>query len=188
MVSTEIIAEIRNGSLKAFEVFFGQYYIKVRNFADGMVKNMDDAENIAQNVFMKIWLNREQLSSEKSVDSYVFTIARNEIYDFFRDASYFTSFKEKLKNHPPRKAEYNIDSEYNIKEIKKIVDDTVAQMPDQRRQIFRMSRYQFLSNDEISEKLGISKRTVEKHISLALKMIRKNLGEFLFWIFTFFIF
>lgn len=101
MVSTEVIAEIRNGSLKAFEVFFGQYYIKVRNFADGMVKNMGDAENIAQNVFMKIWLNREQLSSEKSVDSYVFTIARNEIYDFFRDASYFTSFKEKLKNHPP---------------------------------------------------------------------------------------
>ena len=188
MVSPEIIESIRRGSLKAFEVFFSQYYIKVRNFAGGMVKNAEDAENIAQNVFMKIWLNKEALSSEKSVDSYVFTIARNEIYDYFRDASYFSSFKEKLKNSPPRKFEYSIDSEYDIKEIKKIVDDTVRQMPEQRRQIFMMSRYQYLSNEEISARLGISKRTVEKHISLALNLIRKSLGDFLFWIFTFFLF
>lgn len=60
-------------------------------------------------------------------------------------------------------------------------------MPPQRRTIYQMSREQFLSNDEIAKTLGLSKRTVEKHISLALATIKKNLGDFLFWLFIFFI-
>ncbi len=65
--------------------------------------------------------------------------------------------------------------------------ETVDAMPEQRRLVFRMSRWQFLSNDEIAVRLGISKRTVEKHISLALAEIRRKLGEFLFFLFIFLI-
>lgn len=74
-----------------------------------------------------------------------------------------------------------------IKEIKSIVNRTLQNMPPQRRTIYQMSREQFLSNDEIAKTLGLSKRTVEKHISLALATIKKNLGDFLFWLFIFFI-
>ena len=192
MINSEIIESIRKGSMKAFEVFFEEYYLKVRNFAFGMVKSMDEAENIAQNVFMKIWINRFSLSAGKSLDSYVFTIARNEIYDCFRDVSYFSRYTLSVRTGTPSSrlggTENNdVSSEYDIKEISRIVNDTVAHMPEQRRRIFRMSRQLHLTNDEIAERLNLSKRTVERHISLALATIRERLGDFLFWLFFFFI-
>ncbi len=183
---TEIVlTEIRAGSFRAFEVFFTHYYIRVRTFAEGMLKSREEAENIAQNVFLKIWLNRDRLSTEKHIDSYVFMITRNEVYDFLKHEHHYSDYKsfvEKRNND-----RYEIESEYDIKEIKSIVNDTVENMPEQRKRIYLMSRRQYLSNDEIAEKLGISKRTVEKHISLALAAIRENLGDFFFWIFIFFL-
>lgn len=180
-----IIENIRKGNINAFEHLFNQYYLKVRNFAFGFVKQMDMAENIAQNVFMKIWIGRENLVPDKSIDSYIFTIVRNEISDSFRNRGYTIRYLEHAGMMMSGK--YEIDSEYNVKEIKEIVRETVDAMPEQRRLVFRMSRWQFLSNDEIAVRLGISKRTVEKHISLALAEIRRKLGEFLFFLFIFLI-
>ena len=75
-----------------------------------------------------------------------------------------------------------MDPDYDIKDMRRILDDTIASMPDQRRRIFIMSRRQFMTNDEIADKLGISKRTVEKHISLALRELRAQMGDFLVFI------
>src|SRR5699024_5800040 len=111
---------------------------------------------------------------------------QNEVYDFFREKHYSLGYQEKMLS-TPQNLQYEIDSEYNIKEIKSIVNRTLQNMPPQRRTIYQMSREQFLSNDEIAKTLGLSKRTVEKHISLALATIKKNLGDFLFWLFIFFI-
>ena len=165
-ITSQQIEEIRAGKIKTFEILFNAYYPRVKSFAFGMIKDQYEAEEIAQNVFLKLWSNREKLSSDNTLSSYIFTIVQNEVYDFFQ---------------------YEIDSEYNIKEIKSIVNRTLQNMPPQRRTIYQMSREQFLSNDEIAKTLGLSKRTVEKHISLALATIKKNLGDFLFWLFIFFI-
>ena len=104
----------------------------------------------------------------------------------FQKKHYSLGYQEKMLS-TPQNLQYEIDSEYNIKEIKSIVNRTLQNMPPQRRTIYQMSREQFLSNDEIAKTLGLSKRTVEKHISLALATIKKNLGDFLFWLFIFFI-
>lgn len=180
------IDDIRKGRVQAFEVFFDLFYLRVKHFAFGMIKNEDNAMEIAQNVFMKIWMNREKLSAELSLSSYVFTIARNEIHDYFKSQYYFLDYQESLRDADNNQG-YEIDSEYNINEIKEIVSNTVNKMPDQRKLIFKMSREEFLSNDEIANRLGISKRTVEKHISLALATIKKNLSDFMFWVFVFLI-
>lgn len=187
MLSIETLEEIRKGNIKAFEQLFNLYYIRVRTFAFNMNHNMENAENVAQNVFMKIWLRREELTRQETLDSYIFTIVKNEVYDTFRRKNYALDYQEFLKNRSSSDS-YEIDSDYNIKEIKRIVEDTVQQMPDQRQLIFRLSRQKFMSNEEIANLLNISKRTVEKHISLALAMIRQHLGDFLFWLFVFFIF
>ncbi|NDV46584.1 RNA polymerase sigma-70 factor [Paludibacter sp. 221] len=185
-LSKHQIEEIRQGKIAAFEDLFNLFYSRVKNFAQGMIKNEDTAEEIAQNVFMKVWMNREKLSADLSFSSYIFTITQNEVHDYFRSKYYFLHYQESLQK-VDSKLEYEIDSEYNIKEIKELVNTTLLSMPEQRKLVFKLSREKFLTNDEIAQKLNISKRTVEKHISLALATIKKNLSDFLFWIFIFFI-
>ena len=75
-----IIENIRKGNINAFEHLFNLYYLKVRNFAFGFVKQMDMAENIAQNVFMKIWIGRENLVPDKSIDSYIRFFPQQGLY------------------------------------------------------------------------------------------------------------
>ncbi len=167
-ITSQQIEEIRAGKIKTFEILFSAYYPRVKS------------------LFLKLWSNREKLSSDNTLSSYIFTIVQNEVYDFFREKHYSLGYQEKMLS-TPQNLQYEIDSEYNIKEIKSIVNRTLQNMPPQRRTIYQMSREQFLSNDEIAKTLGLSKRTVEKHISLALATIKKNLGDFLFWLFIFFI-
>ena len=123
-------------------------------------------------------MNRQRLSSDKSLGAYIFTVTRNVVNDMFRDKHHFSNFYCNIVSQN-RKESYEIDSDYDIKDIRNILEDTISCMPDQRRRIFIMSRKQFMTNDEIAQKLGISKRTVEKHISLALAELRSSLGDFL---------
>lgn len=181
------IEGIRSGNIKAFERLFNLYYLRVKNFTLGIVKNKDDAEEIAQNVFLKLWMNRQTLSEHLSINSYIFTITQNEVYDLFREQHYSLQYRESLTQTIDSEIKDEIEAEYNVKEIKDIVAKTIESMPEQRRLVFKLSREHFLSNDEIAEKLNLSKRTVEKHISLALASIRRNLGDFLFWLFIFLI-
>lgn len=185
-ITDQHIEEIRAGKIKAFEILFKSFYPRVKSFAYGMIKDPFEAEEIAQNVFLKVWTNREKLWSTHTLSSYIFTIVQNEVYDFYREKHYSLGYEENIRANTTE-LQYEIDSEYNIKEIKAIVNRTLEEMPPQRKAIYKMSREQFLSNDEIAQTLGLSKRTVEKHISLALASIRKNLGDFLFWLFLFFI-
>lgn len=186
-LTKEEIEEIRSGNIKAFERLFNLYYLRVKNFTLGIIKNPDDAEEIAQNVFLKLWMNRQTLSDHLSINSYIFTITQNEVYDLFREQHYSLLYRESFVQTVDSEIKDEIEAEYNVKEIKEIVTKTIESMPEQRRLVFKLSREQFLSNDEIAEKLNLSKRTVEKHISLALASIRRNLGDFLFWLFIFLI-
>lgn len=177
-LTEEQMEKIRSGSIAAFEVLFNQYYRQVRAFAFGFLKNELEADDAAQLVFTKLWMNRFRLTSVKSLDSYIFTIARNVVTDMFRDRYHFRNFYCKIASQN-RVESYEIDNDYDIKDIRGIVNDTITSMPEQRRRVFIMSRRQLMTNDEIAEELGISKRTVEKHISLALAELRSRLGEFL---------
>lgn len=181
-----LIIELQKGSIRAYESLFELYYNRVKHFAFGFIKNKDESEEIAQNVFYKLWVNRKKIRENESLESYLFTITRNEIHDFFRTNSYEILYRESLLN-ADENIEYEIDSEFNIQEIKAILQATIEKMPEQRRLVFKMSREKFLSNDEIAKTLSLSKRTVEKHLSLALRTIKEQLGDFLFFVFLFFI-
>lgn len=87
-ITSQQIEEIRAGKIKTFEILFNAYYPRVKSFAFGMIKDQYEAEEIAQNVFLKLWSNREKLSSDNTLSSYIFTIVQNEVYDFFREKHY----------------------------------------------------------------------------------------------------
>ena len=143
-----------------------------------MTKETAVAEDIAQNIFMKVWLNREKLDAAKSIRNYLFVLAKHEIYNYFRTKSRtFTTLKEAIAQ-TESKGGGNLPSrnELDLAETAEQVEIIVGKMPPQRQQIFRMSRFEHMPSREIAEQLNLSVRTVDKHLELALKELRKYLN------------
>ena len=171
---SELIAAVKAGDERAFDALFLRWYPQVRKFLLILVKNKALAEDLAQTVFMKVWLYRDRLDPAKSLKNYLLVLSKNGALDVFKSKRFLTT---DVKDAPIEKAggdraEYRMEYGEAYSRIVRAVEE----MPDQRKQIFKMSRFQSMPNDRIASELGLSVRTVEKHIQLALKDIRKYLS------------
>lgn len=157
--------------LEIYRAFYG----KVFTFVLSLVKSKANAQDITQNIFMKLWKNRKKLEHIKSMDDYLFILSKNACMDYFRKSSRKKEistdvFDEFLLSRIVSSPEKRIDALSDIEELRHVIDS----LPSKRRDIFIMSRFDGLSNDEIASILGVSKKTVENQISLATKK-NKNL-------------
>lgn len=139
----------------------------------GFMKDEEEVSDMVQDIFFKIWTNRESISQVSSFKSYLFRMARNMIYDHFEHSLVKESYEKKQLNKP----DYTelIEDHLHVKELELLIDITIEQMPEQRKRIFIMSRKEGLTNEEIANQLSINKRTVENHITQALGDLRKML-------------
>jgi len=162
-----LLTKIANGDSEAFKTLFEMFFPKVKVFLVKFLKDEVAAEDISQDIFVKIWTHRDILPDIKSFNTYIYRMTRNAALNHIRgnhtlvDISKMSILDDK-----------DIEAEYYTKEKELLIRLTVEQMPPQRQRIFKMSREQGLSNDDISLKLGISKKTVENNITLALKELR----------------
>ncbi len=175
MLDTEDIALInglRKDDHKSFETLFSKYYPGYFGFVLGMVKDNCVAEDITQNVFAKVWIHRQSLNPDLSMRSYLYTLAKYEIYNHYRfKYSHITeSISTVMTETTPDT--YDLEEHYCAQEMETQIMDAVNQMPGKRREVFSRSRFNFQSAREIAQSLGMSVRTVEKHIQLALRDIR----------------
>ncbi len=157
---------------EVFNRLFEKLYPKVKYFITGMCHDEEEAENLTQNLFLRLWAKRDRLKSVNNINSFVFTMAYNESINFIRRSLTLTTLPIDSgadevggDTDPQREVEY--------KELIEKVREMIDHMPLQRRKVFMMSREDGLSNREIAERLGISQRTVETHISMSLKELRK---------------
>lgn len=155
--------------LEIYRTFYG----KVFTFVLSLVKSKANAQDITQNIFMKLWKNRKKLEHIKSMDDYLFILSKNACMDYFRKASRKKEistdvFDEFLLSRIVSSSEKRIDALSDIEELRHVIES----LPSKRRDIFIMSRFDGLSNDEIASILGVSKKTVENQISLATKKIK----------------
>ena len=167
---------LRNGEHKAFEDIFAAYYNKVRYFINGLLKSEADSEELAQDIFVKLWINRKSINPQKSFNAYIYTVARNAAFNFLKHKFVETSY---LGNYTERNEVADSEQLIFAKEIGLLVELTVGKMPVQRKTIYQLSRNQGLSNDEIALQLGIAKKTVENQLSLALQELRRIVQLFL---------
>ncbi len=165
----------RGADVRAYEQIFHKYYPMVLNFIKGILKDIVLAEDVAQNIFMKLWINRHKLNPKQSLKNYLCVIARNDVINILSSR---TTKSTVLQAQLQEDVAYLSSTEewISFAETNSKVKQDIEAMPPQRRAIFKMSRYEHMSNMEIALKMNLSIRTVEKHIQLALRDLRKSIN------------
>ncbi|MFA5326346.1 MAG: RNA polymerase sigma-70 factor [Prolixibacteraceae bacterium] len=182
----ELLRKLREGDSFAFEVLFYKYRNKVKGFALKMVPTQVDPEEIVQEVFVKLWLKKELVNPEKDFQSFLFSIAKNLILDHLKSAVnrklYFVGehFQHDLMTDESQELTLNDEKEEKLEQL-------IAEIPERRREIFRLSRFEGLSYKQIAEKLNISENTVDSQIRNALAFLRKEFQRIMVLLFLYLI-
>lgn len=171
----ELIEKIVAGDEKAFSILFFKYLPVLNSFATKFTKSSDIAQEIIQDAFVRVWLNREKLEYVDNVKAYLYKYVSNECLAYLRKKLKDEKVIDKLKiNHSDSS---NTTSEaIDLNEINKIISLAVEKLPQQRKKIFRLSRNEGKTIPEIAELLGVSSSTVKNSLVIALKSVKDELS------------
>lgn len=168
-----LIIALKNGDEEAFTSLYHRYCNKVYKFCSLYFTNNSSAEEVVQEVFIKLWDIRSYVNENENLEGLLFIITRNMVFDNTRK-NFNESFYHISILAAYNKA-YDIEEELHAKDLKVYIDRLVNELTPRQKEIFCMSRYEHLSYKEIAEKLNITPKTVERHINDALKYLKKNI-------------
>jgi RNA polymerase sigma-70 factor (family 1) len=170
----DLVERLQKGDVEAFDMIYEKYAGKLYAFGLKYLRSTDEAEELVQSVFLKLWENYKNLKKESSFKSYLFTIAYNDICNLFRKRNYVQKFISDIlyeNSQSSSETENSIDYKSVLEQVQQIIN----KLPDRQRTIFMKSRNEGKSTKEIAEELGLSPGTVDNYISEALKFIRSRL-------------
>lgn len=177
-----LVFQIQQNNVDAFKQLYQKYYPRVVYFITSIIKAHNIAIDLAQDVFVDIWINKERLDPTLNLNNYIFVVSRNTAINYLK--------KERLslrstieQEHLDINIENTIENNLFAREINFLIEMVVSEMPKQRQLIYRMSREEGLSNNEIAHKLEISKRSVENQLSMALKKIKQSILAYTIFLF-----
>ncbi|RAV27749.1 RNA polymerase sigma-70 factor [Sinomicrobium soli] len=166
---------------RAFEILFRLYYDKLYHLAGAYTEDPEDAREIVQDVFCKLWQKREDI--HRITSSFLYTITRNACLDYLKHRKVVLEQSRDIYDRelsdPVKFVQNEAASEILQQELEHKIRQSIAALPDKQRQVFVKSRFEGMKNREIAEDMGISKRTVDTHIHLAIKFMRFQLREFM---------
>ena len=183
---SKLLYELSHGNELAFTKLYNEYKNVVFSTALKITKSRMLAEEVVQDVFLKIWQNHENLAEITNIENYLFIISRNHIFDMIKKIARDTSLvvDSNYKSTSTNDTEDAIkDDQYNI-----ILNQIVGQLPPQQQKIYKMAKWDGLSHQKIGEDLGISTETVKKHMAQALKFVRTKISPYMNMFMTLFLF
>lgn len=173
------LASVARGDEQAFDCLFLYYFPRIKGFISGLLQNEEEAEDICQDIFVSMWQNRERVTGIRSLNAYLFRVAKNAVFRHIERSLLFRDYRQQTeRTFSERLSLCEQEEEIYARELEFLICAAVDKMPPQRKQIYKMSRIEGLRNDEIAARLSINKRTVENQLTLALAAIRKVIGLF----------
>jgi len=169
---------LKEGNKEIFEEIYRQYYSPLCFYCIRYVGDIEEAKEIVQGLFLKIWIRRNELDINTSVKSYLYRAVQNYSLNHLHQKK----VKQKYiinKAHFPNQSSENGQLKMEEEELKKLIKSAVLKLPDKRRKIFELSRYENMKYTQIAEHLTISVKTVEAQMSKSLKYLRQVLKEYL---------
>jgi RNA polymerase sigma-70 factor (family 1) len=176
--------KIKLGDEKAFESLFNELYPYLLNFAQQLLNKLPDAEEIVNDVFIKLWQNKESIIIQESIKSYLYQMVHNlamNKMDHFKTKKFSPNKQISLEDWKQIYNTYLVDDSLILQieaaETEQLIAKAVENLPEKCKEIFKLSRYENLSYEEIAIKLNLSQSTVRVNIFRALEFISKNISE-----------
>ncbi|WP_348620055.1 RNA polymerase sigma factor [Pedobacter lusitanus] len=174
--NVDLLIKFREGDEPAFIQIYNQYRGKVYSYAYQLCKSADTAEEIVQEVFIKIWQKREQINVALSFNAYLKKITLNHVLNYLKKVAREKALQEQIY-HTIEQSSNRTEDHVLEKELRKIYDEAISRLPQQKKLIYHLSRVEELSHDEIALKLNISKNTVKNHMVEASRFIREYVSK-----------
>ena len=169
---------IKRGDIKEFEQFFKEFYTPLLSYANRFIEDKQDAEEIIQDLFFKLWDKRTKLEITSSLTSYLFRAVRNNCLQAIKHQKNKTKYQAYIKNQSKDYKESEPLESLQYSELNEKVISILSELPDRCQEIFKLNRFQGFKYKEIAVKLSISIKTVEANMSKALKHFRISLEEY----------
>lgn len=172
----ELVKKLQKSDVEAFDKLFSNYGKRLYHFAYGYLKSKEDAEGVVQEVFLRVWRNRKQLKSDLSFKAYLFKIAYHHILELFEQINRRQAYQHQIIDETVSFTD-DTNERLNYQILLEKVETLIGKLPTRQREILIKRKKEGIPVKEIAEQLGISPKTVENHLTEALKNIKKGLGE-----------
>jgi RNA polymerase sigma-70 factor (family 1) len=178
VIDNQIFDAVKTGDETAFEQLFRTFYPRLCGFAATLVTDREEAEEVVQTLFCRLWEQRDTLEVTTSVQAYLFRAVRNASLNHLKKVKIRDTYK--AHNLAIMEQNHEFQPDYAVhSELRQALEKAIAGLPEQCRIIFKMSRFEELKYKEIADKLGISPKTVENQMGKALKVLRLQMVDFL---------
>jgi RNA polymerase sigma-70 factor, ECF subfamily len=175
-IDSEIAGRIRMGDIGQFESLFRSSYVSLVKYARTLINDRDTAEEIVQDLFVRLWQEREKIKIESSLNGYLFRSVHNKCLHYIEHRKVVERHAEEMSARKPDTTE-DPSEILHYKELQARIAIILERLPERCGRIFCMSRFEGLKYNEIAEKLSVSVKTVEASMGRALKEFRKELAE-----------
>jgi RNA polymerase sigma-70 factor (family 1) len=176
MMDNTLLDKVIAGDERAFRVLFDTHRDKLYAYMLRLSNERTTAEDIVQEVFLKIWIGRAQLAGIRNFDAYLFTIARNHAFNLSKQIVYRKALLFKITSAQPQSDE-STEKDVDFKNLQSLLVKELGKLPPQQKKIFTLSRFEGLSNEDIALQQSISIGTVKKHLSLATQTLKAALKD-----------
>jgi RNA polymerase sigma-70 factor, ECF subfamily len=178
-MTDQLALRIKLGDEQAFELLFRKYYVRLCSFANKFLNDPEEAKEIVQDVFTKIWEGRDGIDPEDSLKSYLFKIAQNLSLNKLQRKKVESRYTEVFKLVYLDQHEFSAHESLLARELEENIANALAKLPPECRKVFELSRTEGLKYKEIADTLHISVKTVEAQMSKALRSLRIELSDYL---------
>lgn len=172
----ELLDLLAQDSEYAFTVIFDRYRGKVLGTAIRMLKSTAAAEEIVQEIFMKVWTKRKEMGSVKHLQGFIATMTRNLVFDRFKKMTHEAAYINSISNSEP--VINDTDHRARTSSAHKILQQAVDRLPTRQKQVYELTRIQGLSIDDVAATLSISRNTAKSHLTAALQSIQRYLATY----------
>ncbi|WP_158868276.1 RNA polymerase sigma factor [Maribellus comscasis] len=173
-----VVKRFSEGNMEAFDYLYFKYCHRLQQFVYGLLKTESDAEEIVQEIFVKLWINRASLKDYNAFESYLFSIAYNSTLGYLRKKAKEKKYIEYIKSIQVISEEATAENKLDLSIFNEKLEEAINCMPPRQREVFRLKHKEHFSYKEIAQKLNISVNTVENHIAKSHRFLKQELNKY----------